>query len=68
MELWLSLVNSESENGTFEFVHNSTASVVKLSQVTPSGEPLSDFWMNYSELCELHKFLNHLFNEENQTT
>ncbi len=60
MEKWLQLFTSESENGSFEFIHYSTSSIVRLINVDRDGTPVSELYLDYSEFMELCDFIDRL--------
>lgn len=62
MEQWLQLVTSETESGTFDFIHHSTSSTVQLMKFNAEGKE-SEIWMDYYEWKELCDFIKDLTKE-----
>jgi hypothetical protein len=60
MEKWLQLFTSESENGSFEFIHYSTSSIVRLMKVDADSEVVSEMYLDYNEFIELCDFIDKL--------
>lgn len=60
MELWMQLINSETDSGTFDFIHHSTSSTVQLMKFNSEGEKESEIRMDYFEFGELCDFIKKL--------
>lgn len=54
---WLSLVNMESKNGTWDFFHLSSSSFINLVKFDENGNQVVDIEMNYTEFEELSQLI-----------
>jgi hypothetical protein len=61
-KLWLQLVNSESEDGTWDFFHYSTSSTINLVKFE-GDEIVHEIWMDYQEFEDLSKLILRLNGE-----
>ena len=63
---WLSLYKAKSENGRFQFIHHSTASIIEIKHIENRPDAsileIDNYLFNYNDFQELINFLKQLDN------